>query len=501
MLDAVPNLNAWVVFPTGMSPWSGDDWHVWGLADVSAAVSAIPDWIGSMQWTGPGVDIERWIVTGHSNGGQGSWFISSHQPDKVVATAAVSGYSSIQNYVPYTMWREASPLVDSVIQNSLSGYRHELMMENLKGISVYQQHGAEDDNVPAYHSRLISSLLFESGSPSQYVELSERGHWFEGVMTTRALRAFYTAVLRSETFERQIPRDFEFIIPNSGDVGSRAGIFVDQLQSPDICGRLSVHRNTENHIWHIRTSNIHRMHFRLHASGAQQAKALSIDETLIQIPSGFGEGDELALVRCGEKWVVYDNHSWKVLSARFGRQRGCLDAILRTHTSFKVQICSDQAFEAGLQVSRNLTQYFGADSQIEDPEEESDTSEVGNVIALFIGKTITPSRLSNFPIQMGPDGIQFRRPHTTMVKRIPFQPGLGAAFLRPLPNENLELVLWGCDEVGLQQAVRMVPTLTGTGQPDFIILGNNARWKGQAGALALGFFDHAWQISQASYIP
>ena len=28
MLDAVSNLSAWVLFPTGMTPWSGDDWRM-----------------------------------------------------------------------------------------------------------------------------------------------------------------------------------------------------------------------------------------------------------------------------------------------------------------------------------------------------------------------------------------------------------------------------------------------------------------------------------------
>jgi hypothetical protein len=94
-----------------------------------------------------------------------------------------------------------------------------------------------------------------------------------------------------------------------------------------------------------------------------------------------------------------------------------------------------------------------------------------------------------------------RRPNTNVLKRVSSQPGLGTAFLRPLHNESLELVLWGSDKVGLEQAIRMVPTLSGTGQPDFVVLGNEARWKGIAGVLAMGFFDHAWQISQASYIP
>lgn len=28
MLDSVPNINAWVIFPSGVTPWSGDDWRI-----------------------------------------------------------------------------------------------------------------------------------------------------------------------------------------------------------------------------------------------------------------------------------------------------------------------------------------------------------------------------------------------------------------------------------------------------------------------------------------
>jgi predicted esterase len=503
MLDAAPDLNAWVLLPTGMSPWSGDDWHVWGFADVKAAVSAIPNWILNMNWTGPRVDIERWLVTGHSNGGQGSWFIASHQPDKVMAVAAASGYSSIQNYVPYTMWREADPLIDSIVQTSLNSYRHELLVENLKGMPIYQQHGAKDNNVPPYHSRLLSTLLNESGSPSQYVELPKQGHWFEGAMTTKPFRAFYSAMLDHEFPRKQVPQFFEFIVPNSDDTGSRAGIFVDQLQSPDIFGRFSVHRNDETGLWSISTSNVRRMSFSFRTPGVLKPIAIIVDGIEVQMPSKSGLVEELALVRSGDKWEVCDSRNWKILSARHGRQRGSLDAVLRTLSTFKIQMCSAGCFEAALQVSRNLIQYFGADAEIVNVDEikQPEAAGLGNIITLGIGSAIPPSCLSNFPVQVGANGVQIRRPHLGVVKQITCQPGLGAAFLRPLPHENLELVLWACDEVGLQQAIRMVPTLTGAGQPDFVVLGNKARWQGHAGVLAMGFFDYAWQISQGSYVP
>lgn len=42
----------------------------WGFADVGAAIDAIPSWVQTMEWKGPGVDIHHWMVIGHSNGGK-----------------------------------------------------------------------------------------------------------------------------------------------------------------------------------------------------------------------------------------------------------------------------------------------------------------------------------------------------------------------------------------------------------------------------------------------
>ena len=85
MLDSVPDLRGWLLFPTGVTTWSGDDWrrslflqndHVlileldhWGFADAEAAIGAITDWMIVNDWTGPSVDIDKWLVSGHSNGG------------------------------------------------------------------------------------------------------------------------------------------------------------------------------------------------------------------------------------------------------------------------------------------------------------------------------------------------------------------------------------------------------------------------------------------------
>jgi hypothetical protein len=98
--DQLPDLCAWLLFPSGVTTWSGDDWRAlpyrwhleitkanptldtWGFADVEAAIAAIPEWMNRVNWTRQGVALDRWVVSGHSNGGQGAWYALTHRQVK-----------------------------------------------------------------------------------------------------------------------------------------------------------------------------------------------------------------------------------------------------------------------------------------------------------------------------------------------------------------------------------------------------------------------------------
>ena len=73
--------------------------------------------------------------------------------------------------------------------------------------------------------------------------------------------------------------------------------------------------------------------------------------------------------------------------------------------------------------------------------------------------------------------------------------GLAVIYIRPLPDERLELIVWGVDEASLRIAARLVPMMTGVGVPDFVIADSTMLWKGVDGALAMGFLDENWQAS------
>ena len=173
---------------------------------------------------------------------------------------------------------------------------------------------------------------------------------------------------------------------------------------------------------------------------------------------------------------------------------------MRTRGPFVVRHGAIETSQIALQISRNLYQYFSADAEIVGACDLVG-GEHSNVISIGVGRHLPLSFAGGwFPIQssesrcislLKPSGI-----HT----EFEFQKGLGAIFLRPLPDERLELVVWGFDDDGLRYAARLVPMLAGVGQPDFIIFSKRCAWEGAGGVLAMGSFDCKWNISKASFI-
>ncbi len=188
----------------------------------------------------------------------------------------------------------------------MNSYRHELLVENFGGIPVMQQHGSADDNVPAYHSRRLNQLISQTGGSSKYVELPGLGHWFDGVMTTSPLRDFYEYYLDGEQSLPELPMQFSIVIANPGDMGSRGGIVVDQLMSPDQYGRIHVERTPSSTIWILKTSNV--LCFHLSHLLQRGGISLQVDDSpeLFLFNKDQGDGGGLRRLRDG---------SWQVSSA------------------------------------------------------------------------------------------------------------------------------------------------------------------------------------------
>lgn len=496
ILEPLPDLAAWVLIPTGGTAWSGDDWHAWGFADVEAAVAMIPDWINQVGWKGPSVDTDNWLVSGHSNGGQGTWYAVTHRPDKVMAASPLSGYSSIQNYVPYTLWRTADPARTAVVQSALSSYRHEALLPNAKGIPLLQQHGGADDNVPVYHSRLMSQLIREAGANSSYIELAGKPHYWDGVYTTNPLREFYQKQLDDDSNEQEQAwalHEFSLVTANPGDTGSKQGVKVLQLDIPGRIGRIDVLFDPSTLECVIRTMNMRMfsLPWYFENCGILCVDGQALPASMLQYSSSR------SLVRQAGVWRSVDEESSQVppLLQRHGRQLGAMDAILRTEGTFSIVQHAPAARHVALQISRNLCQYFAADTEIT-ADYDSALSSTGNILSVAIGGDIPTGFHKDHPILLTARQVTVRKAHGSTSYHAVAGIGLAAIFLRPLPLGRLELVVWGSDESSLAVAARLVPMMTGSGQPDFIIADRTMLWKGLEGALALGFMDSDWNVSE-----
>jgi hypothetical protein len=171
------------------------------------------------------------------------------------------------------------PARRSILDASLNSYRHELLADNYKGIPIQQQHGELDRNVPTYHSRLMHLQLFEAGVNSSYVELADKHHWFDGVMTTQDLRHFYRSHVNSPVNPSRIPKKFGITVGTPGDMGSKGGLKVLQLEVPGRYGHMDVavtQLNDETCMYEVKTTNI--LSFKL-SYGACSAQSIVLDGT------------------------------------------------------------------------------------------------------------------------------------------------------------------------------------------------------------------------------
>ncbi|EAT91266.2 hypothetical protein SNOG_01617 [Parastagonospora nodorum SN15] len=385
-LDPVADLCAWVLFPTGVTPWSSDDWHNWGFADVEAAVETIPAWIESVGWNGPDVDVNRWIMSGHSNGGQGTCTI----------------------------------------------------------------------------------------------------------MTTQALVDFYYAHTSNED---ELPRkleQFTIVVGDPGDMGSKSGIRVLQLIDPGQYGRVEVKGHT------IQTTNVMSLEF--DPVLWQDTVTLNgADFRLDASRDAITSASSVKVLNIDAEEVLVTTDDDATINKRRGRQLGSMTAILRTQGPFVIRHAGTiNASQIALQVSRNLHQYFQADSDIVSSLSESSIDNAtGNIITLAIGDNI-PSAPPESSIHGGSGNCSVVDHHGR--KQEYGKRARGAAYLRPAGGERLELVIWGADEEGLRQAARIVPMMTGVGQPDFVVFGESAKWRGVEGVLAMGFFDANWKVTASSVL-
>lgn len=175
-------------------------------------------------------------------------------------------------------------------------------------------------------------------------------------------------------------------------------------------------------------------------------------------------------------------------------------AILQTRAALHIVQHDEASAWVALQISRNLYQYFAADTEVVDSAQAA-TGSAGNVISIGTGDSVRQGALASHAIRICNGSLTIRDRSGIVRKYSSTQEkGVAAIFLRPLSDERLELVVWGSDVGALQLAARLVPTLSGVGTPDFVVLDSSSAWRGLEGVLAMGFLDSMWGVGETAFL-
>ncbi|KAJ3937435.1 MAG: hypothetical protein NXY57DRAFT_1045445 [Lentinula lateritia] len=254
---------SWVVIPSGRTSW-GLDWHgpsaqdAWGVLDAVTDIlqcSESTAW-GKNKWGIPSAIPNRKpqaILMGHSNGGQGAWYIAERFPDRVLGVIPASAYIKSQAYVPWTMSRSAhfaDPFLEAILQTSLTPDDNDLFVGNLRGKDVLAIHGGDDENVPVWHSRELVGVLQNlegvdyNTSRVEFLEFRGQPHWFPTVFKNDQVQSFIDQLFGAAELGSQsvtYPEIFSLTVAVPAESGSMRGWHVEKLSIPGRLGRVSVH--------------------------------------------------------------------------------------------------------------------------------------------------------------------------------------------------------------------------------------------------------------------
>lgn len=329
--------------------------------------------------------------------------------------------------------------------------------------------------------------------------MSGRPHYWDGVMTTQPLREFFREHLHESNAVGANPRfgSFSMVVANPTETGLKFGIKVIHLRDPAHLGRIDVTYDQLSGSCSFRLSNILMW---IMPQTFVQCRVVNIDG---QAVDAAAEQMTTCTWLCdGKRWQLLDGgqEMSTVAPMREQRQLGHLDAILRTYGPFTIVTHTPETARIALQVSRNLYQYVAADTIIEDQYERA-VHASGNIICLATGLSVPGERLHGHAIEINDGKVTVHpdSPYAQFYEKIDGH-GLGAIFIRPLPNDRLQLVIWGKDERSLDTATRLVPMMPGSGQPDFVVVDDRMLLKGLDGARAMGFFDAWWNVTRSSFL-
>lgn len=462
----------------------------------------------------------RLIYMGHSNGGQGAWWLLTHHPDNAIAAVPAAAYAKIQHYIPYYMhvgYSYCDPMLRGILESSISENDLDLHAPNAVGIPLLARVGSDDDNVPPLHSRRLVRLLNEwERNPDSYrvSEAVGQGHWFDGVLSDQVVQEFIDAqvdpVKNPDLKLPPLPAAFTIQTLNPSSTGSRGGIRILQLEVPFRLGTIRVHR--QGSMWILNTTNVRRFGFTFDER-QQEIQSWSIDGTTFSTPPS---SSGLSYLKEGMSWQLASDLLW-ISRERHPSTYGPASIIFST--PFRIVIPTDPG--ANVVLYRQLAQHiasswylygFGGTQIVTDVEVLDGLAASYNLIVLGGPKDNMYTRKRESQGNVGL--VQFLASGGVRIGTRQYElPGTGVLFLAPSPTRTrIGLFVAGIDEEGLKRAVWSIPFRTGLEVPDYLVVGDEygdpatgwtagegspfggAGTKGAGGVFAAGFWNNTWDF-------
>ncbi|KAJ8507170.1 hypothetical protein ONZ45_g10429 [Pleurotus djamor] len=465
----------------------GLDWHGPSAQDAWNSLDALITIVKSNQGWNPWklLDNSPAVVLGHSNGGQGAWYIASRYPDRVLAVAPMAAYIKSQSYVPWTQSRSGhylDPALRAILQTALTADDNDLFMTNIAHVPVLAIHGGRDDNVPVWHSREYVSVLKTLNPDANAIFREDPGqpHWYDLAVTHPDTIAFLKAGVESSLSAS--PQEFTLTVANPSESGSLFGFKVLRLSIPGRLGKLKVNKD-ERGLLNISTTNVDAFQV--------DFKRLRLDSVPIDFSIDATSFQEVSSCDCMfRKW----NASWNILTGDKTPLLHCpgrAQRILSSAAPITLIIPErEQTHELSiaLRIAHNLHTYHRLDSTIVSSNDALRLLEEGSIHGniIYLGMPFTPFARSI--LECSPAPFDVVDDQLLLKGQLIPHPEEGVLCLHPHPRQPSALVLMVIGEgTGLERAFRQIPLRTGVPTPDWLVMSNSSDTIAEGGILGAGF--------------
>jgi pimeloyl-ACP methyl ester carboxylesterase len=536
---------AWLVQPSNRHRY-GTDWQAQGYDNAVVALDYVakhtPGLWNSDEQAALRPDLDRLLVTGHSMGGHGCMVFSTHEPDRLLASACVAGWTSQRRYVRINVGLRGY-VENGMAQSRMSEHDADFLSRNLLGVPFKLVYGADDDNVPPTEPQYMQALVDSYSGNKNTVQISElprTGHWMG--QNVPELASFFEEHLKEPNDNGyllpSLPQMFEFVVAGPSSFGTKGNLKVLQVVDASRPAHFYVRRcpygipslngtsceevlnasfleeaTKADAVWIIKTYNVRRFQFLVPGvRGRPLPRAIVLDGGFFDDASFGQSSNDSHRHFCQARppsdqtlpiWGVCKEDLWESVQ-RGGpgpTANGPLGNVLR-----RAPVCIVHGNATGQKtaavflanklyfVSRYAVPTIDASRTSQDNFPEQCSS--ANLI--FIGHAV-----DNAEVEANRCAFPYLRLHQesngfSLGGFSYTGPSVGLLALGRLKDGRLALLLHGTDASSLAHAVARVPVSSFVDSQDFMVLGPNAGWEGLSGVLAAGFLDNQWRLSSSS---